>query len=1052
MAPSSASARDAASAAGLRRGGPGEGISNFGGVSFVTLPEMFRRLPARVALVALLGAACVHEERAPSGGPAAVGATDRAASHALEVLGTPDYVPADAAGGSRAFVLPLAKDATGIVLGGRRILVREGTSSASRDVTDPPVVAVDALPRWMGGGYLFRSKSALYASQTFDGPLRPIVAFPGEIATVSFGPKSALVRATDGERWAVELPSGARAAVAPPGVVDFAALGDGRAAAMTEGGGALVSSDGGTHWIDVTRQLSGRPATVFALEPPSDQAGVWITQAVGPALRLDAGGRLSRFDHAPVVKPDPRAPDPRWHGDEPPLRAAVRSGAPADARSALVMVAGDVARVDLVTGALLSVRSGRLPPEATCEAVRTADDVIFACVHDGTGFVVARALGDREPVLEHAFAAPGRFYASDDGSLAYGGPCTAVQASDAVVCVRGAKGAWQELGVEVPPADAGAPSPRKGRATPVQASGVVRWVPRSDGDALAIVATSGGAPAAIDARSGEARSFHLEALPPAVQSALAAGKGASPGKGERIVDRTWTATAAGGVRIWTDGGVSVGLDAEEPPSVSPFTFPRWSGAGPYALGVANGGRVYQSVDHGASWVEVRAPLTGRALPLEVAACSAVGCDLGEWYRLGWNASSASAEPAPANVPSPPRIVRPPLPEMVCRLAGESRVASSARTDRSPEDLGVGAMRLPGTDPDSYVRTLFDRHGTNPTHAATAAGDASDSYTAPRVLFYGAAAQAGRSAAGLRRSLAFVAPFDTDAVVRKGSFAVSDLLASGRSLGMQAADILGDDPTAVVGVAPVASIDAGPADLVFFGATGAVGLLRPGASKVRVVMQRKQGDELEPVSAAATGPDEIAILALDSNGSGRVVRLGPSGVSDGFEVPAPPQGSLYPANVDALAVGPGGELGLLRTPSGADPPTAADPALLMIPGAAPVALAPWSTLTSAEDPACRADASGFRAVVQTAGPWIRLVGAEPTPDEDAPMLARVRWSRQRVCLDAVELRAADTAVSSDSLVETWAVVRLAPPGAAAKVVMVPGNEIRQPLACALAPAK
>jgi hypothetical protein len=1022
---------------------------------------MSYRSMAWVAWTALVLAAvgCAEEEhlqpRAPS--PAL---HESFAPRAADIAGVPAFVVSDATSRSSAFVLSLGpSQGSGIILDGRRLVALGGATRASPEVTDPPLVSAERLPRWLGGGFVFRSRTSLFASDVFDGPLRPVATFPSEIATLSFGPKNALVRAVDGQRWAIDLTSGARAPVSPPGVLDFAALGDGRAAAITEGGGALISADRGEHWVDITRQLTGRPSTVFALESPPDQAGVWLTETPGPAMRVDPGGRLSRFDRAPADRTDVRLPDPRWHGDEPPVRMALHFGVPVDARSAVVLAGGDVVRVDLVTGEILSLTPGRLPPLAKCEAVRTPDDIVFVCAHEGMGFVVSRAIGaGAQPVIEHAFAATGVFYAGDDGSLVFAGPCTGAKASPRVGCVRGAGGGWHEYNLEsagtvAAVADASAP-----QGPPSPQGEVVRWVPRADGSALAIVAVGEGANSsvgAVDARTGETRTWQLDALTPQLRAALELGRGRARDRIGRIVDRSWTASARGAVRAWTDSGVSVEIDDDGVASVSPFAFERVATEGPYAIAVSKGQRLWQSIDHGASWVEVLAPTVGRTQWLvNPLACSAVGCDLNAWYRLGWTATPPAAQPPLVTVAGPPRVARPPLPELLCKLAGEGHAASLPRGDRSPEDFGLGAMRLPVSDSENLVRTLFDRHGTNPAHAATAANAGSDYYTAPRVLLYGQAAQSGGNVVGLTRPLAFVAPFDTAAAVRKTGFPVSDLLSSGRAIGMQRADVLGDDPTAVIGVAPVATSDpAGVGDVVFFGSTGAVGLVRAGPpAKVKIVMRHKHGDEFEPVSAVATGTDELAILELDSNGSGHVIKVGPFGVSDLFDVPSPPQASLYPANVDALAVNSRGDLGVIRTPSGGDPPSAADPALLVVTGAPPVPLAPWATLASVDDEACRADTTGWHAIIQTVAPWIRLVGSEPEPDEDAPMLARVRWSAQRVCLEAVELRAADTALSSDSTVETWTVARLAAPAAAGKVTVVPGTEIRQPVQCALGPAR
>jgi hypothetical protein len=182
----------------------------------------------------------------------------------------------------------------------------------------------------------------------------------------------------------------------------------------------------------------------------------------------------------------------------------------------------------------------------------------------------------------------------------------------------------------------------------------------------------------------------------------------------------------------------------------------------------------------------------------------------------------------------------------------------------------------------------------------------------------------------------------------------------------------------------------------------------------------------------------------------------------FDLEAPPSGELYPANVDALAVGPGGDLAILRTPSGSEPPSAMDPAVAIAPGNPPAALAPWSSLVPADDAACKSDASGWRATVQGMAPWIRIVGsAELRGEDDAPMLLRVRWGASRVCLEAVEGRVQDAAIAAapasppsqwgtprDSPVEAWVVARFAGGATAGLVAVVAGGEMHQSLECRL----
>src|SRR5262249_1212034 len=156
--------------------------------------------------------------------------------------------------------------------------------------------------------------------------LIPIARVPDTIDTISFPPKSLLARTHNGERWAVGLPNGERAAVLPLGVADVQGLDDGRALAFNDQGAVFTSTDRGGHSTDATGQVKSSPTKVSIV------AGeVWVEESNGGASRLEPDGRLSWFDKGPAdTPPELRIKDPRWRGGEPPLRAAFRGGASID--------------------------------------------------------------------------------------------------------------------------------------------------------------------------------------------------------------------------------------------------------------------------------------------------------------------------------------------------------------------------------------------------------------------------------------------------------------------------------------------------------------------------------------------------------------------------------------------------------------------------------------------------------------------------------------------------------------------------------------------------
>jgi hypothetical protein len=1016
---------------------------------------------ATVVTAAVIGA-CVREERVA---PSAAHPAPALEPPSPVAAPPPQYLIAEAqARGAAQIVVPLGKEGSGVVQEGARFVVTGAGARAAKDATEGPIVGVDPVPRWLGAGFVFRTATALYATDAFDGPLRPLVTMREAIAHVGFGPKSALVRMTNGERVAVAIPSGARAPLAPAGVADVAAAGDGRAAALTDAGGALVTVDSGEHWTDVTSQLSARPERVVAIDDAP-----WIVDAGGHAVRVDAGGRLAPFAKLPAIPPTELRPkDPRWHGDEMPLRRAMRLGAPDGESSALVAGDGDIARVSLRTGEVLAVTEGRLPLGSTCEAVRAEDDLLFACVRQGGAFVVSHATGDKAPIVEQTFATVGAFYASDDGALAFGGPCARAKASRQVACVRAAAGGWHEYDLDATTADGGA------------AYEVTRWIPRADGGAVAFV--GGAAPGMIDARTHESRPWALDAMPPAVKAALTESRARATRDAAHVVDRAWSLTPAGVLRGWMEGA-AIELSADGSAAVSPFTFDRVATAGALALARSRDGRVWQTLDRGITWGEIAPPPTARSGGgADLRACSAAGCDLGAWYRVGWVMSPPAPTLPPLAVSPPPRFARPPLAPLACSVIGEGRVTATARSDRSPDDLDLGAARIaPGSDDFEMARLVYGRVAPNPPHGESGSSDGD--FGAPRVVVHGFGTEFNgddpmvvhgpvRDPLALRRHVAFVVPFDPAAGVKRASFGVGDLVASARAIGVTPRDLVREDVTVISGVALVTPSDPGGAsDIALLGGGGLVGVVRSlPQPRVRVALRLRTSDEPVPVSAVAIGVDDVAILEVSAEGAGHVIKLGPSGVRDLFDVPPPARAQLYPANADALALGPRGELGILRTPSGSEPPTAADPAIVITSGGTIVPLAPWSTLVGADDPSCRADANGWRATVQPIAPWVRLAGLDPKIDDDAPMFARVRWSDARVCLEAIEARLPDASMRVparpgagrgalddrrapmlpvDAAVETWLVARFLPAPVAAKVSIAPGIEARQPMQCTIA---
>lgn len=977
--------------------------------------------------------------------------------------GPPQYVIADPSARARVVALPLGTSgAFGLVVDRTRIVIGRGEPHVGVDLPAHTISGARPIPSRLGGGFLFWTDTAVYRAASFDGTLEPLATIPGNIDDMSFAPKYLLVRTLNGERWALGVPSGQRMALEPLGVADVEGLDDGRALAFDDQGAAFSSTDHGAHWIDVTSRVKTSPARVVVIDEE-----VWLFESGGGALRLEPDGHLSSFDTQPPEKPM-RAHDPRWRGAEAPLRAVFHRGASIDESTAIVVEQGDIVRVDVHTGEIVGVVTGKLPPDARCEAVPTANDVLFACASRASGqsgngqptsFVVSHTLSDDAPTVEQTFQASGQFYGSDDGGLAIAVPCTGAPAGtqDHVACVRQPGGTWQDVDLSGLASDSGAADVN-----------VARWVPRADGRVVAVIVDP--APGIYDPRSGKLEPIdatHRELLTQGLAPGYARYRrhmGGVPNgygyDGQSPVDWSWSFSSSGALRGWERHGGIVEVSDEGAVTRSPYAFDLVMAAGGHGLGRTQDGRYYQSTDHGASWVEVAAPPSGAAAS-EVGSCSTAGCDLGGFYRIGWAMRPPRVEAPLAAAKLAPEIRRTRPIELSCRPAGAAHTKVLSRTSNSPEDLGLGDTRLAVAGERNelqLIRNAVPRGIAHPLRDSTT-GDSDTPSIRAMLTGFGTTTDGGamvvtgpnRSAAALRRSFTFVPPFDPAAPVKKAVFAMSEVIAAARSAGMTNDEILESDMTESGSVVVTTPSDAAASgDLVFQSERGLVVRVRSANERVKMAMRPSQ-DESKIISGVALSNDEAALLELDTSGVGHVYRAFGGGVTDLFDInPTFSDGAFYPANPDALAVGARGDLAVIRTGSGSDPASSDDPARLLIPATPSSALAPWSTLRFADDPSCKEP--GWRTTLQLIGPWIRTTSPELRA-EDAPMIARVKWSDKRVCLEAFEVKLADVSVRVPGVsgsevvkVDSWLVAR---GNTFARVAVAEGVEWRQPLECSLA---
>lgn len=932
------------------------------------------------------------------------------------------YAPSEALLQKSLALAPTAASPDGgVIVSGLRVSAR---GEQSRDVA--PLSGGARVPPHLGGGFLFWGSRALYAAKTFTAPLQPVFSLPTPPKKVSFGLGWALVHLADGARVAVELPSRRRAPMPVAGLADGAALVDGRAALLVDPGLVLTLAAGTKTWKDLSARASG------ASELVADETEIWIRHTSGRAYRLERDGNLSELSELParLARRQRRA---EWSSSWPPSVAesprerALRRGHPLDARTAVVEAAGLFARVDLESGEVRAVTPSVLAAGATCELVPVTADVVAICTGaNGVSVLVAGATGER-PHIEKVFPTDAPFYVGAEGALAHGGPCSdAADASRAVVCVRQPNGLWRQLG-ESRPFDSADPWADAGPDAGPTTRNVARWVPTREGSALGLVLGPGGG--ILDASRGTFTPFRNDGHTK-LGSLTATAK---PGVYDELA-----ADADGSIYGYA-GRQALRLAPDGSVTFAPHVFESLANAGEKALATDRDGRLWQSLDHGRTWAEVARPPGQRGKArTSVGRCSRVGCDLGDWYRIGFAASppvTETTEEAPP-VPVLPTASR---PRLSCeRTASPStRFSSRARgADGEPVEaleLGLRKSRIaPGQEPGPLG--FYLRDGELVLRAATLLEPSVMDETSPGFF----------RALGTPRLLRFVEPIG-ESRVHETRFSWQELLrAAGSATGTAPNPPRTDERSAV----PVFGVKPGVSEgLVLNDPSGALLWVRAG-KPARVLALGPENADLRPRAALARDKGELVVLAVSDQCAARVLSFQAGALPRTLAAlpPRPSPGGCPPSD-DALALAPDGSVAVLRLPS-LDAPSEDDPAVVLRAGQHPAVLAPWSKLVPLES--CPSDPDAIRTLIMASAPWLDLA----LPGVDDPggdfMLALVRWSKTSACLEAVELQSGSLVIGEQEL-QTTVLSRFGAAPLATRRGVGFGIEHAEALACKLSPA-
>jgi hypothetical protein len=801
--------------------------------------------------------------------------------------------------------------------------------------------------------------------------------------------------------------------------------------------------------------------------------------------------------------------------DVSPLHAAVFGGAVLADGTAIGVSHGSVARVDLATGEARSMSADWLPQGLEClpmlargagpqgdaaaqgATAASAESVLFVCTwesYQGHGGYVLRSTGGEPPIIEKAFSDDGYFVADDHGAVGFAGSCATTarlveqegRASESVdiipkpvFCVRRGPDDWVERAVELEPGTT-----------------LMGWIPRIDGTAVALTVGI-DADALPEPLHGEgARRAREQGGVRVVRlyQELGAFRWARPsfrpymfGRGSPsvFVDKRYRARDDGRIDAWIGQGESyemtsrviagVTLSREGRPTLHalPPSPSSVAATGDFGVTVTRDGRMFETLDHGRTWRDAGpSPIP----PLSASGtCSRMGCVLPTVVRVGWGASRVDVRRG-GEVPDDrdEEVISP--PELECKPAGTlgfvagggaegsasgasggaeargGKGGGSSRGGAAGVTAGGAAARQDSERPTVIATGYGDtieivrESGEDPSGAQggspalpglglglpTAPSPTASPSTPPSAGATSAKASPSSSPLLRTHTLTWRPPFEPDAPVRR-------LNATNANFGYRrppAVPLLDERGEIALLLFPDGSeLLVTPDDVItlpsfeprryYFGDINVVtGLLR-GRDRPLIFGDMRRRTSLEehgptphrPPIYVALDRDQLrrrtlAIGRRDDGAAGVLVLDGPAPETAGV------------AELDRAST-----------------------------SMKPVArLAPWSTLTAASDPLCKAEKGAYRALI-TLDPsrWLALDARSLPGVTLGPQgIALVRWGSERVCLEALDITVRDarrrTDMGTSSLVIRWTGSGRAGPSAALR-----WEQLKQPLRCSLAPS-
>jgi hypothetical protein len=511
------------------------------------------------------------------------------------------------------------------LIGGLRIVVHEGgrIERAAERFASSAVQALP-LPERLGGGFVFYQADSqgtrLWRSTEWTGPLSPLTFIGPTASEVRPGFDRLYLRLrSNGQVMAIDAETGAIAPLGPlpassgHGAMVFAD--SWRGVVETDIRGPLATFDGGASWFSLPIDQAVLNATVIDGDPVLYVGEGWY--------RIDPQGQIQFLRYEEEVEATETAESvatkPKPLGDDP-IRMAIAHGHPLDEKTAIVAYRGGLSRVRLPEGVIEAHRPRVLDDDAAnCTGAQVGEGIGFICGVDDGPTTIYRYENPLALALVARFEGPRFVSPAGNGALVVRGKCDDTVANDGETrpyCILDAAGGRREIAV-------------RGEL------GAERVVALADGRTVVLVPPRLGRPGRVTVIAGDKLKSHDLVHPDeASRAAKVAQRGLwLDGFQERAKGTIGGWVEAGGpvmgVRVDVDSGkVELGdlRDDIDHALVS----------GPLGLIVTPHETALESLDGGLTWREMELPvMPSDDRESRLRGCTAVGCVMRGWLRVGW---------------------------------------------------------------------------------------------------------------------------------------------------------------------------------------------------------------------------------------------------------------------------------------------------------------------------------------------------------------------------------------------------------------------------------